>query len=115
MLVSNSGWRPAMKILFGPTATVLALALGACGSGGNLRPVGEYNAPSPPAVRHPAYSPYAAYADEQGNWRPKIFDREGSMVRPQEPATENDRARYEDAPWAIHSTKALASAPRGTF
>ena len=104
-----------MKILFEATATVLALALGACGSGGNLRSAGEYNAPSPPAVSHPVYSPYAAYGDGRGNWRPKVFDREGQLVTPSEPATALDRPGYESAPWAIGSTKTLGIIPPGTF
>jgi len=103
-----------MKILFNMTAIVLALALSACGSGGNLRSAGEYNAPPAPALTHPYYSPYAAYGDERGKWRPEVVDRDKRLIRPQEPATDYDRADYEGIPWAVGLAGALVTIP-GTF
>ena len=104
-----------MKILFGATATILTVSLGACGSGGNLRSAAEYGAPSVSPLTHPSYNPYAAYGDERGHWRPEVVDRDGRLARPREPTTENNRAEYESAPWAIESIGALDSSPRGTF
>jgi hypothetical protein len=104
-----------MKILFGAAVTALAVGLSACGSGGNVRSAGDYNAPSAPKLTHPAYSPYAAYGDERDSWRPDVADREELLVRPCDPATEYDRPAYESAPWTVGSTGALAAAPPGTF
>lgn len=104
-----------MKILFGTAVTVLVVGLSACGSGGNVRSTTEYTAPSASKLTHPAYSPYAAYGDERENWRPEVANRDGSLVRPQEPATEYDRADYDCVPLSVGSAGALVTAPPGTF
>lgn len=104
-----------MKTFPDATTIALVLALSACGSSGNLRSTGEYDAPPAPTLTHPYYNPYAANGDERANWRPEVVDREGQLVRPREPAIDYGRAGYESAPWAIDYAKAPAAAPLGTF
>jgi hypothetical protein len=38
--------------------------------------------------------------DADAIWQPPVADREGTIVKPEEPATDFDRPDYEAVPWA---------------
>lgn len=88
-----------------------ALPLAACDHG-NVRPMSSYDAPKPPPIRNPAYDPYQPYAQANATWRPPAFNRDGTVVKPVEPSTDNGRPDYENAPWA---TGAGGNMYSGTF
>lgn len=90
------------------------LVLAACSSG-NVRSAGADDAPSAPAVQHPDYDPYAAYGEANAVWRPPVVDRNGTIVKPREPAAGLDRPDYENAPWATGSSGGATAVPAGTF
>lgn len=60
----------------------VALALGGCERRGNLRSGADYDPPSAPRVENPYYDPYAPYGSTNVRWRPPVFDRRGTIVRP---------------------------------
>ena len=91
----------------------LALALAACHSG-NLESAND-NAPPAPPVQHPNYDPYSAYGQSNATWRPPVADRNGTIVKPNEPSTEAERPDYEHAPWATGAAGGTVFAPPGTF
>ena len=95
-------------------AVTAALLLAACG-GGNIKSAKDYNAPAAPKVRNPIYNPYAAYGEANATWRPSVFDRDGTIVKPAEPASQSDRPNYEFAPWATGANGGSQFAPDGTF
>ena len=95
-------------------AIPVALSLIGC-SGGNLRSASDYNAPPAPPVKHPSYNPYAAYGEANATWRPPVFDRNGTVVKPDDPAVDYRRPEYENAPWATGAEGGSALAPPGTF
>jgi hypothetical protein len=75
---------------------------------------GLQRAPAPP-VRNPLYNPYAAYGEANATWTPPVFNRDGTIVKPAEPATQSDRPEYEFAPWAYGASGGSRYAPPGTF
>ena len=96
------------------TLAAATLFLTAC-SGGNLKSAGDYSAPPAPPVRHPYYDPYAPYGQANATWRPPVYDRNGTIVRPYDYNTEYRRPDYEHAPWATGAAGGSALAPPGTF
>jgi hypothetical protein len=94
---------------------LLPLGLIACSGGPNVRSVKDYHAPPPPPVRNPVYNPYAAYGEANAIWTPPVFNRDGTIVKPTEPASQSDRPDYESAPWASGASGGSRYAPPGTF
>ena len=90
------------------------IPLAACDNG-NIKPLSSYNAPNAPPIRSPIYNPYAAYGEANATWEPPTYNRDGTIVRPTEPASQSDRPAYEFAPWATGAGGGTASAPFGTF
>ena len=95
-------------------ALPVVLSLLAC-SGGNLKSARDYDAPAAPPMRHPTYNPSAAYGEANAIWRPPVFDRNGTVVKPADPASDYRRPDYEHAPWATGAAGGSAFAPPGTF
>ena len=96
---------------------ILLLALGtlaACDNG-NIRSTKSYNAPKSPTVRDPTYNPYSAYGEANATWAPPTYNRDGTVVKPAEPASQSDRPGYEFAPWATGASGGSSNAPVGTF
>jgi hypothetical protein len=96
------------------TFGTLLVGLTACDRG-NLKSAADYHPPPPPPIAHPAYNPYAAYGDANAIWQPPVINRNGSIVKPEEPATEWDRPNYESAPWATGGKASPFGGPPGTF
>jgi hypothetical protein len=97
---------------------LLAAALGltaGCNPPGNVSSVNAYQPPPAPPVAHPLYDPYAPYGEAHATWTPPVYDRNGTIVAPLEPATAADRADYEHAPWATGALGSSQLAPPGTF
>jgi hypothetical protein len=97
-----------------PLLLVALIPLAACDHG-NIKPVSGYNAPKAPPVRNPLYNPYAAYGEANATWQPPTFNRDGTVVKPAEPASQSDRPAYEFAPWATGAGGGSVNAPFGTF
>jgi len=97
-----------------PLILVLAASLAAC-SGGNVKSAKDYSAPTAPPVRNPLYNPYAAYGEADATWRPLVWNRDGTIVKPAEPSSQSDRPQYEFAPWATGAAGGSKYAPPGTF
>jgi hypothetical protein len=99
------------------TFSILLLALTAVGAcdNGNVKPESSYSAPPAPPVRNPTYNPYAAYGDANASWQPPTYNRDGTVVKPAEPASQSDRPAYEFAPWATGASGGSANTPFGTF
>lgn len=93
---------------------VVLVSLAAC-SGGNVKKVSDYSAPPAPQVRNPVYNPYAAYGEANATWTPPTFNRDGTVVKPAEPSSQDDRPHYEFAPWATGAAGGSRNAPNGTF
>ena len=72
---------------------LLAAYLVACSSG-NVKSAKDYSAPAAPPVRNPLYNPYAAYGEANATWQPPVFNRDGTIVKPAEPASQADRPGY---------------------
>ena len=102
--------KPSRLLALG--AAVLGVA--ACDNG-NVKTQADYNPPPPPPIQHPNYNPYAAYGDAHATWQPPVVDRAGTIVKPEEPATEWDRPNYEGAPWATGAKPSPYGGPPGTF
>jgi hypothetical protein len=68
-----------------------------------------------PPVNNPIYNPYAAYGEANATWQPPVFNRDGTIVKPAEPASQADRPPYEFAPWATAAAGGNQYAPPGTF
>ena len=96
---------------------LLLLALGALAAcdHGNVKPVSSYDAPTALPVRNPTYNPYSAYGDANATWQPPTYNRDGTVVKPAEPASQSERPGYEFAPWATGAAGGSANAPFGTF
>jgi len=92
---------------------ILTIPLAACA--GNVRTASQYGSPSPVAVMHPYYDPYAAYGSAYAIWEPPVYDRRGTVVAPREPSSQRGRADYEHAPWAYGAAGGSQFAPPGTF
>lgn len=97
-----------------PVLLLALTTLAACDNG-NIRPVSSYSARKAPPVHNPVYNPYAAYGEANATWQPPTFNRDGTVVKPAEPASQSDRPAYEFAPWATGASGGSANAPAGTF
>ncbi|HKM63264.1 MAG TPA: hypothetical protein VJY39_12325 [Acidisphaera sp.] len=89
----------------------VALTLAACGNP-NVRSARGYSAPP---VRNPIYDPFMGYGEANATWMPPVFNRDGTIVKPAEPASQDDRPAYETAPWATGAWGGARYAPPGTF
>ena len=94
---------------------LIPLGLGACSGGPNIKSAKDYSAPPAPPVRNPLYNPYAAYGEANATWTPPVFNRDGTITKPAEPASQSDRPEYEFAPWATGASGGSRFAPPGTF
>ena len=94
---------------------LFALTVLAACDNGNIKPVSSYNAPKAPLVRNPSYNPYAAYGEANATWQSPTYNRDGTVVKPAEPASQSDRPAYEFAPWATGASRGSTDAPSGTF
>ena len=94
--------------------TLLAASLAACSSG-NVKSAKAYSAPPAPPVRNPLYNPYAGYGEANATWQAPVFNRDGTIVKPAEPASQSDRPSYEFAPWATGAAGGSQFVPPGTF
>jgi len=94
--------------------TLALICLTAC-DGGNVKSAKDYSPPPAPSVRNPIYDPYAAYGEANATWQPPTFNRDGTIVKPAEPSSQNDRPNYEFAPWATGASSGSQNAPPGTF
>jgi len=94
--------------------TLAASLLAAC-STGNVKSANDYSPPPAPLLRNPVYDPYAAYGAAKATWQPPVFNRDGTIVKPSEPASQADRPDYEYAPWATGAAGGSQYAPPGTF
>ena len=103
-----------MKSTFLVTVASSLLSLASCSSG-NLKSANDYNAPPPPPIQHPSYNPYASYGEAQATWRPPVVDRDGTIQKPAEPASQWDRPNYEGSGWASRAARSVFSGPPGTF
>jgi len=92
----------------------LLAGIAAC-SGGNVKSASDYHAPPASPVRNPVYNPYAGYGEANATWQPPVFNRDGTIVKPPEPSTQDDRPNYEFAPWATGAAGGSQFAPPGTF
>lgn len=97
-----------------PLLLLTTACLAACSSG-NIKTARDYTAPVARPVRNPLYNPYAAYGEANATWRAPVFNRDGTVVRPAEPASQSDRPSYEYAPWATGAAGGSLNAPPGTF
>jgi hypothetical protein len=97
-----------------PLLLLILGSLAACDSG-NIEPISSYNAPKAPPVRNSTYNPYAAYGEANATWEPPTYNRDGTIMKPAEPASQSDRPAFESAPWATGAGGGSASAPFGTF
>ena len=104
-----------MKPILRPAFVASLLSLIGCGSGGNLKSVADRRGPPPPPVTHLFYNPYAAYGEARATWRPPVYDRDGTIQKPAEPASQRDRPDYEGASWATGAGRSPFSGPPGTF
>ena len=100
-----------MKPLF---LALAALGLAGCAQG-NLRTPASYSALAPPPVGNPWYDPYAAYGTANAAWRPPVWDLQGTIVKPVEPASQGLRPNYEGAEWATGAEGGSRDRPPGTF
>src|SRR6266446_9484693 len=94
--------------------SLLAACLAACSSG-NVKSAKDYSAPAAAPVRNPLYNPYAAYGEANATWQPPVWNRDGTIVKPAEPSSQDDRPAYEFAPWATGAAGGSKYAPPGTF
>ena len=94
---------------------LIPLGLVACSGGPNIKSAKDYSAPLAPPVRNPLYNPYAAYGEANATWTPPVFNRDGTITKPAEPASQSDRPEYEFAPWATGASGGNRFAPPGTF
>lgn len=85
------------------------LALSGCAHG-NLRSANDRPL-KPPPVRQAQYNPYASYDSSPAHWSPSVASREGTIVRPTDPADQGNRPDYEHAKWAVSQVAGRA----GTF
>jgi hypothetical protein len=93
----------------------IPLGLVACSGGPNIKSAKHYSAPPAPPVRNPLYNPYAAYGEANATWTPPVFNRDGTITKPAEPASQSDRPEYEFAPWATGASGGSRFSPPGTF
>ena len=97
--------RPALLLL------VASISLAGCDHG-NIKPVSSYDSPKAPPVRNSIYDPYQPYGQANATWRPPVFNRDRTIVKPSEPSSQDARPDYENAPWATGGGGNMLS---GTF
>jgi hypothetical protein len=90
------------------------ICLASCASG-NLKSAKDYDVPPPPPIKHPSYNPYASYGEAHATWRPPVVDRDGTIQKPAEAASQWDRLNYEGSGWASGAARSVFSGPPGTF
>lgn len=95
-------------------AIFAVLALAGCASP-NLKSPNSYNAPAAPPIQQFFYNPFAPYASANATWAPPVYDRNGTIVKPVEPASQGTRPNYEHAAWAIGASGGDVNRPPGTF
>ncbi len=110
----DSAKEPIMKPLYFLLIVACAVILTSCAQP-NVRAADSYNAPAPPPIRNFYYDPSAAYGSANATWRPPVYDRQGTIVKPDEPSTGASRPDYEHAPWATGAAGGNQLAPPGTF
>ena len=98
-----------------PFAILVTANLCACATPPNVRSASSYHAPAAPPLQHPLYNPYAAYGEANATWRPPVVDRNGTVVKPYDPAVDNGRPDYEHSEWATGAAGGSVQAPPGTF
>ena len=98
-----------------PPALFLCAALLAGCSSGNVRAPGSYNPPAAPPIKSFWYDPGAAYGSSNAIWRPPVYDRQGTIMKPAEPSSQGLRPDYENAPWATGAGGGSQLRPPGTF
>ena len=91
------------------------LALAGCHEAPNVRSASDYDAPAAPPLRHPYYDPYAPYGQANATWTPDVVSRNGTIVKPLDPATSVGRPDYEHSQWATGAAGGSVDAPPGTF
>lgn len=99
-------------LLFAIAASLMSLI--SCASG-NLKSAKDYNVPPPPAIQYPSYNPHASYGEAHATWRPPVVDRDGTIQKPAEPASQWDRPNYEGSGWASGAARSVFSGSPGTF
>ena len=104
-----------MRHMLLPALVAPLLGLTSCGSGGNLKSAADLRGPPPPPVTHSFYNPYAAHGEARATWRPPVHDRDGTIQKPAEPASQWDRPAYEGASWATGAGRSPFNGPPGTF
>ncbi len=102
--------RPTLAFL-----VLLPIAMARCSGGPNVKSAKDYDPPPAPPLRDALYNPYAAYGEANATWTPPVFDRDGTITKPAEPASQSDRPAYEFAPWASEAAGGSQLAPAGTF
>jgi hypothetical protein len=102
--------RPALLL-----AGFALLSVSACASPPNVRSANDYDAPAAPPMKHPLYDPYAPYGQANAIWRPPVINRDGTIVKPTDPAEQAQRPDYEHAAWATGAAGGSVLAPPGTF
>lgn len=103
-----------MRQILLPVMLAVTNPLAACSSG-NVQAPSAYAKVSPPPVKAPYYDPYAAYGSTDATWRPPVYDRNGTIVKPADPTSQDSRPDYEAAEWATGAAGGSTSAPPGTF
>jgi hypothetical protein len=104
-----------MRLVAFTTLITSVAVLSACNRPGNVTSVNAYQPPPAPPVLHPLYDPHAPYGQANAIWQPPVYDRNGTIVAPTEPATQALRPDYEHAPWATGAAGGSQYAPPGTF
>ena len=103
-----------MKSTFLLMIAALLVGLTSCTSG-NLKSAKDYNVPPPPSIQQPTYNPYASYGAAHATWQPPVVDRDGTIKKPAEAASQWDRPTYEGSGWAGAAARSVFSGPPGTF
>lgn len=99
-----------MKLYFLPAFACFALA--ACS--GNVS-AGHGHGPKPPPLQHARYEPGAAYGSSRAVWAPPVYDRQGHIVKIEDPRNSGGREDYEHAGWAVDGPNNNYTHPPGTF
>lgn len=104
-----------MKWLAGIIALVGVVSIAGCSSGGNIKTASDYDSPKPPPIRNPTFQAFAPYGQSSAIWHPPVANRDGTIVRPRDPAASWDRPDYEAAEWAKGAAPSAYEGPAGTF
>ncbi|GLQ63989.1 hypothetical protein [Gluconobacter cerinus] len=99
-----------MKLNFLAAITLLALA--ACS--GNVS-ADHGHGPKPPPFKHARYEPGAAYGSARAVWAPPVYDRQGHIVKVEDPRNSGGREDYEHAAWAVGDPNNNSTPSPGTF